>query len=394
MRDLHELPKLRDSLSYLYVDQVRIQQRHQAIELLDEEGRTMVPVAALSVLLVGPGTTITHAAVKALADNGCLLVWCGEDGMRCYAQGGGETRRAYHLLRQAELASDPQKRFEIVKRMYRYRFGGQELDPSLDVFQLRGMEGARVRGAYVEASRTYGVPWHGRRYDRNDWGSGDPVNRALSAAHALLNGLCHTAIVSGGYSPALGFIHTGKQLSFVYDIADLYKVEVTIPLAFRVVAESKEQIGPRVRQACRQAFKEHRLLQRILPDIDSLLGISEKTLALGVEADEDPARPEPLWAPPDDATPTGAWEAADDDRRRVRRQRAEEGLRSGWRVQRCASDAWQVVTQPGSPGYTVRYEAGSLECDCPDFARSGLGMCKHTAAVELAQSTEGVGASA
>jgi len=107
VRDLHELPKLRDSLSYLYVERVRIQQKHKAVELLDEKGRTMVPVAALSVLMLGPGTVITHAAIKALADNGCLVVWCGEDGMRCYAQGGGETRKAYHLLRQAELCGRP-----------------------------------------------------------------------------------------------------------------------------------------------------------------------------------------------------------------------------------------------------------------------------------------------
>lgn len=297
MRDLHELPKLRDSLSYLYLEHVRIQQKHRAVECIDKEGRTMIPAAALSVLMLGPGTVITHAAVKALADNGCLVVWCGEDGTRCYAQGGGETRKAYHLLKQAQLVSDPQKRLQVALRMYRHRFGGDP-DPDLDLFQIRGKEGARVRNAYAEASRTYGVEWHGRRYDRRSWNSGDPVNRALSAAHALLNGLCHTAIVSGGYSPALGFIHTGKQLSFVYDVADLYKVEVTIPLAFRIVAESKEKIGPRVREACRGAFKEHRLLKRILPDIDYLLGISEEVLAAGEEADSDPARPEPLWSLP------------------------------------------------------------------------------------------------
>jgi CRISPR-associated protein Cas1 len=298
MRDLHELPKLRDSLSYLYVEHVRVQQKHKAVELLDKEGRTMVPAAALSVLMIGPGTTITHAAVKALADNGCLVIWCGEDGMRCYAQGGGETRKAYHLLKQAELVSDPEKRLEVVKRMYRHRFSDEEPDPDLDIFQLRGKEGARVRHAYAEASHTYGVQWHGRRYERSNWGSGDPVNRALSAAHALLNGLCHTGIVSGGYSPALGFIHTGKQLSFVYDIADLYKVEVTVPLAFRIAAESEEKIGPRVREACREAFREHQLLKRILPDIDHLLDISEETLTMGQEADSDPARPEPLWSLP------------------------------------------------------------------------------------------------
>jgi len=385
MRDLHELPKLRDSLSYLYLEHVRVQQKHKAVECIDKEGCTMIPAASLSVLMLGPGTAITHAAVKALADNGCLVVWCGEDGTRCYAQGSGETRKAYHLLKQAELVSDPQKRLQVVLRMYQYRFGG-ELGPDLNLFQLRGREGARVRNAYAEASRTYGVPWHGRFYDRSNWNSGDPVNRALSAANALLNGLCHAAIVSGGYSPALGFIHTGKQLSFVYDIADLYKVEVTIPLAFRIVAESKERIGPRVREACREAFREHRLLKHILPDIDYLLGISNEVLTLGEEADSDPARPEPLWTPPDRAAPTAPpADVVDSEACRLRRQRAQEGLRSGWTVRLCAPDVWNVVTRADSPGYTIRQVEEAWQCDCPDFAQNGLGMCKHTAAVELMQ---------
>ena len=298
MRDLHELPKLRDGLSYLYLEHGRIEQKHKAVEVVDKEkGRTMIPAAALAVLMLGPGTSITHAAVRALADNGCLIVWCGEDGTRCYAQGGGETRRAYHLLQQAELASDPKKRLQVVLRMYRYRFG-EQLQPGLSLAQIRGLEGVRVRQGYARASREYGVPWHGRRYDRHNWNSGDPINRAISAANALLNGLCHAGIVSGGYSPALGFIHTGKQLSFVYDIADLYKVNVTIPLAFRVVAESTENLHARVRQACREAFKEHRLLKRILPDIENLLDLSSEVLVAGQEADSDSGRPEPLWSPP------------------------------------------------------------------------------------------------
>jgi CRISPR-associated protein Cas1 len=154
-----------------------------------------------------------------------------------------------------------------------------------------------VRQAYALASRRYGVEWHGRRYDRSNWGSGDPPNRALSVANALLNGLCHAAIVSGGYSPALGFIHTGKQRSFVYDIADLYKTEVTIPVAFHTAAEATAKLYPRVREACRTAFKERRLLKRILPDIENLLDLSAEVLRAGEEADGDPARPEPLWSP-------------------------------------------------------------------------------------------------
>jgi CRISPR-associated protein Cas1 len=388
MRDLHELPKLRDGLSYLYLERGRIEQKQKAVEFVDQKGCTMIPAAALAVLMLGPGISITHTAVKSLAKNGCLVVWVGEDGTRCYAQGGGETRKAYHLLEQAALVSDPEKRLQVVKRMYQHRFK-QELASGLTLQQVRGLEGQRVRQAYTRASREFGVEWRGRRYDRRNWNSGDPVNRALSAANALLNGLCHAGIVSGGYSPALGFIHTGKQLSFVYDIADLYKVEVTIPLAFRIAAESTENVHARVRQACREAFKERRLLKRILPDIENLLDLSAEVLRAGEEADSDPGRPEPLWTPPDHAAQTAtATDIVDSEAHQRRRQRAQEGLRNGWTIRSCALGVWNVVTRADSPGYTIRQIKGAWQCDCPDFAKNGLGMCKHTAAVELAQTTQ------
>ena len=390
MRDLHELPKLRDGLSYLYLEHGRIAQKQKAVEFIDKEGgHTMIPAAALAVLMLGPGTSITHTAIKSLADNGCLAIWTGEDGMRCYAQGGGETRKAYHLLKQAELASDPEKRLKVVMRMYLYRFG-EQLQPGLNLEQVRGLEGVRVRQAYARASRKYGVEWHGRHYDRHNWNSGDPINRAISAANALLNGLCHTGIVSGGYSPALGFIHTGKQLSFVYDIADLYKVDVTIPLAFRIVAESTQNLHARIRQACREAFKEHRLLKRILPDIENLLDLSVEVLAAGHEVDSDSGYPVPLWSPPEQVEQADVLaDVVGSNARQRRRQRAQEGLRSGWTVHLRAPGVWNVVTHADSPGYTIRLTKGSgsekdnWQCDCPDFAQNGLGMCKHTAAVEL-----------
>jgi len=315
MRDLRELPKVRDGLSYLYVEHGRVEKKYQAVEFVDKNGgATMVPVAALGVLMMGPGTTITHAAAKAMADNGCLVLWTGEDGMRLYAQGGGETRKAYRLLRQAELTCDPQKRLSVIRRMYEARFQ-EPLEPAFTLQQVRGLEGVRVRQAYAQASREYGVPWRGRRYDRNKWERGDPINRALSAANALLNGLCHTAIVSGGYSPALGFIHTGKQLSFVYDIADLYKADITIPLAFQVVAEGEYQLGKRVRAACRAAFKERGLLARILPDIDQVLETNELSPDSDLDPDSDPAAPGPWWDPPEGkglGMGKGSYDGSDD----------------------------------------------------------------------------------
>ena len=294
MRDLHELPKLRDSLSYLYVEHAIVERNKHAIELIDKNGRILVPAAAMCVLMLGPGTNVTHAAIKVLAENGCSVLWTGEDATRFYAQGSGETRKAYHLIRQAALASDATKRIEVVLRMYQKRFGAV-LDPDLSLPQIRGFEGVRVRKAYKLASQKYGVKWEGRKYDRNNWSRGDPINRALSSANALLNGICHAAIVSGGYSPAIGFIHQGKQLSFVYDIADLYKTEITIPMAFQVVAESSEKIESRVRQACRERFREVKLLARILPDIDELLDISDKPVNHDGDVDADGALPEPRW---------------------------------------------------------------------------------------------------
>jgi CRISP-associated protein Cas1 len=287
--NLHDLPRLRDSLSYHYIEHAIVDRNQNAIEYIQECGRTMVPVASISLIMLGPGTSLSHAAMKVLMENGCSILWVGEDGIRCYGQGLGETRRAYHLLRQAELVCDQRAREGVVRRMYQMRFN-EILVEGLNLNQIRGKEGVRIRQAYAHASEKFGVPWHGRRYDRTNWNAGDTINRTLSAANALLNGICHAAIVAGGYSPALGFIHTGRMLSFVYDIADLYKTELTIPAAFETVAESTEKTHSRVRSLCRERFREAKLLQRILPDIDRLLDVPED-----VEASFAVDPPSALW---------------------------------------------------------------------------------------------------
>ncbi len=281
--DLHILPKLRDSLSYIYAERAVVQRYRNAVELVDERGKVAVPIASLSLLLLGPGTSITHEAVKLLAQNGCSILWVGEDSTRFYAQGTGETRKAYRLIKQASLVSDPQARRRVALAMYAHRFD-EKLDPDLSLEQIRGHEGVRVRNTYQIMSRHYGVKWRGRRYDPRNMGASDPINSALSMANALLYGICHAAIVSGGYSPGLGFIHTGKQLSFVLDIADLYKTELTIPIAFKTVALGTDNLYASIRRRCREEFKKTKLLQRLLPDIDSVLDMKEEPPA---DYDED-----------------------------------------------------------------------------------------------------------
>jgi len=295
MQNLHELPKLRDSLSYLYIEHAVIERRDNGLLVLQETGRTPVPVANLCVLLLGPGTSMTHAAISVCAENGCSIVWCGQDGTHYYAQGAGETRKAHHLIHQAKMVSDPVKRTQVVKKMYEKRFG-HKLDSELSIDQVRGLEGVRMRNAYQQASKTFGVEWHGRNYDRKKWGNSDPVNRAISAANAVLYGVCHAGIVSGGYSPGLGFLHTGWKLSFVYDIADLYKTELSIPVAFETTAEDQSNISSRSRQACRERIRETKLLHRILPDIDELLEV--KTPENGREyTDDDFSLADYWWQP-------------------------------------------------------------------------------------------------
>lgn len=293
MRNLKVLPKVRDSWSYLYVEHARIDQEDKGICIHDAKGRVHVPCASLSLLMLGPGTSVTHAAIMTMAEAGCLVAWCGEQGIRFYAQGMGETRSSANLLQQARLWADPEQRMKIVRRMYEMRFR-EPLDPDLTLRQIRGKEGARVRSAYVRASETYGVPWSGRSYDRSDWDRSDPVNRALSAANACLYGVCHAAIVAMGYSPALGFIHTGKMLSFVYDIADLYKVDISIPVAFEEAAKGNQKLETRVRHRCRDIFAENRLLYRISIDLEYLFDIET---AEEVPVDIDMALPGELWDP-------------------------------------------------------------------------------------------------
>jgi len=293
MKNLHELPRFGDKLSYLYVEHAVIDQCEKAIAVHQADGTTPVPAAALAVLILGPGTKITHAAVKSLAENNCQVIWAGEHGVRFYAHGLGGSRHSRNLIRQARLVSNDITRLQVVIRMYCLRFD-EPVDPGLTLQQIRGKEGIRVRQAYADASGESGVPWHGRSYKRQNWKAADPVNRALSAANSCLYGLVHAAILSGGYSPALGFIHTGKQLSFVYDVADFYKADFTIPLAFRVTASSPSQLERQVRIACRERFRKAKLMEQVLPDIESVLDVKEQAAD---EFADDAARPAELWTP-------------------------------------------------------------------------------------------------
>lgn len=296
--DLRSLPKLRDGLSYLHIETGRVERSDSAIAWFGPEGSVAIPVAQLAALFLGPGTTITHAAMVVLADNGVSVAWLGQDGVRYYAHGTGETRSAKNVERQARAWAAPHQRDAIARKLYELRFT-EPLDSNLTLEQVRGHEGVRVRTAYAQAARETGIPWRGRKYDRNNWHEADPINRALSAANACLYGLCHAAIVSLGFSPALGFLHSGKQLSFVYDIADIYKADTAIPIAFRVAASKTDDIERTVRHMLRDQFRQKRLLERVANDLLTLFDLKPHDDPY----DHDPAQPGDLWDGDDNYVP-------------------------------------------------------------------------------------------
>lgn len=268
--ELHALPQIKDRMTFLYLEHCTLGREDGAVTVTDEKGIVHIPAAAITVLLLGPGTRVTHRAMELMGDTGVGVVWVGEHGVRYYAHGRPLTTKSGLLQRQAELVSNTRKHLSVVRKMYQLRFPDENVS-GMTMQQLRGREGSRVRMAYRTASRNTGVPWNGREYQPEDFAAGDKVNQALSAGHACLYGLAYAVIVSLGCSPGLGFVHVGHERSFVYDIADLYKAEITIPIAFEAAAEDPEDLPSVVRRKVRDAMVSQHILERMVHDIRYLL---------------------------------------------------------------------------------------------------------------------------
>ena len=246
-----------------------------AVTARDDKGLVRVPAASLLAVLLGPGTSVSHQAMCLLGECGTTAVWVGERGVRYYAHGRSLATSSRLLVEQAARVSSPQKRLAVARKMYTMRFAGEDVD-GLTMQQLRGREGARIRSVYRENSKRTGVPWKRREYEYDDFDASDPINQALSAAHAALYGVIHAVVVSLGCSPGLGFVHTGHERSFVYDVADLYKADVTIPIAFDVVAEDMSDIAATTRRRVRDRIFELKVIERSVRDIHKLFEIDEE----------------------------------------------------------------------------------------------------------------------
>ena len=284
---------MKDRVSLIFLKYGQIDVKDGAFVLIDKKGvRKHIPVGSIACIMLEPGTRISHMAVRLAAEVGTLLVWVGEAGVRLYASGQPGGARSDRLLYQARLALDDNLRLKVVRMMYELRFG--ETPPARrSVQQLRGIEGARVKKTYELMAKQFGVKWKGRRYDPKDWAKGDVVNQCISAATSCLYGITEAAILAAGYAPAVGFIHTGKPLSFVYDIADIYKFETVVPIAFKIAASNPSQPDRQVRLACRDVFREQKTLKKLIPLIEEVLSAGEIAPPEPPEDSVPPAIPEP-----------------------------------------------------------------------------------------------------
>lgn len=273
--EINELARSRDRISFLYLEHARLNRQDSAIKVVTNEGIVCVPSALISVLMLGPGIDVTHRAMELMGDSGMAVVWVGEHGVRQYAHGRALNHSSKFLVQQAKLVSNRRSRIHVARKMYQLRFPTEDVS-KLTMQQLRGKEGARVRRVYLTQSKRTGVPWDHRQYKPDDFNSSSTINKALTVAHQALYGLSYSVIAALGASPGLGFVHTGHDLSFVYDFADLYKADYSIPLAFDMTAEyGDDDIAGRTRRGMRDEFKKGKLIVQMVHDLKYLLDVQD-----------------------------------------------------------------------------------------------------------------------
>lgn len=276
------LARMSDRISFLYAERCVVNRDGNSLTITDQRGVAYVPATQLAALLLGPGTKITYAAMALLGDAGVTTLWVGERGVRYYAHGRPPAKSSRMAEIHAQVICNQRKRLDCARRMYALRFPGEDVS-GLTMSQLRGREGARMKRIYAAEAERTGVYWNRRSYDPNDFDSSDPINQALTAGSAALYGVAHAVIAALGFVPALGVVHTGTDRSFVYDVADLYKAEISIPAAFDAVAAQQGSPSIEVRRRIRDQVVSHRLMPRMVRDLKALFDVPDDVLVSDAE---------------------------------------------------------------------------------------------------------------
>lgn len=272
--EIQELPVVRDRYTFIYLERCVLRREDSALKAEFGDQYTLIPSHAFLVIMLGPGTSVTHQAIELAGESGLTMVWVGEGAARFYACGKPLTASSNLLISQAKCVSSNRLRMKAVRTMYAMRFPDEDFS-DLTLQQMRGKEGARVRAEYKRQSEMWNVPWNGRSYKAGDYTESDDVNKALSIANSCLYAIAQAVVTALGLSPGLGFIHTGHERSFIYDLTDLYKADYSIPVAFEVASEKSVNIFTAVRKKMRDSFQKNNLVERMVSDIRKILSVPE-----------------------------------------------------------------------------------------------------------------------
>lgn len=267
------LPQIKDQYPFIYLERGRLEIDDSSVKWIDADKNVVpLPVATINTILLGPGTTVTHDAVRTAVSANCSICWVGEDSLLFYAAGFVPTSNTRNLKHQIKLAADAKRRAEVARRMFARRFPDAELKGK-SLKEMMGMEGHRVRALYRDKAEHYGVGWKGRDFVPGKFQLGDTTNRILTACNAALYGILCSAVHSLGYSPHIGFIHSGSPLPFIYDLADLYKEELSIDLSFSLTKELAGRYDKyKVADAFRARVIDMKLLTSVPNDVQQMLG--------------------------------------------------------------------------------------------------------------------------
>ena len=270
------LPRVKDKYPFIYLERGRLEIDDSSIKWIDSEANVVpLPVATLNTLLLGPGTTVTHDAIKTAVAANCSVCWVGEDTLLFYAAGFLPTADTRNLKWQIKLSAYPDKSVEVARRMFARRFPDAELSGK-SLKEMMGMEGHRIRSLYKEKAKEYGVGWKGRNFTPGKFELSDVTNQVITSTNAALYGILCSAVHSMGYSPHIGFVHSGSPLPFVYDLADLYKEHLCIDLAFALTRDMAGRYNKHsVSETFRQRVIDMDLLARLADDIPEILGVSD-----------------------------------------------------------------------------------------------------------------------
>lgn len=263
-------PQSKDRYPLLYFEHGRIEVDDSSVKWVGANRDIYaIPVATIATILLGPGTTVTHEAVKAISSSNTTICWVGDDSLRFYASGMTPTADTRNLLRQIRFATDPETRLTVAKRLFSERFPNESLDGK-SLQTLMGMEGVRVRALYASKAEEYGVPWNGRRYIPGKIEVSDKVNRYLTHANSLLYAVITSSVIAHGYDPRIGFIHSGSPLPFIYDLSDLYKEVLTIDLAFMLASKEEKITNARLVEEFTKRAVDFDLLSKLSQDLEEI----------------------------------------------------------------------------------------------------------------------------